>query len=109
MIKSNNNQNILIYMNKERLSFDSFIRESIFETNPFLLEDNKIRIIEYASFFGCMEIIKFIINIEKIEPISSMWNFSIHSENSELIHYLEDNKILPEDMKHETTLKESIK
>ena len=75
----------------------------------FLLNQNKIKIIEYATFFGSMEIINFIIKNEEINPISSMWEYSIHSENNELIHYLQDNEIIPRDTKHETTLKESIK
>ena len=33
----------------------------------------------------------------------------IHSENSELILYLQDNEIIPRDSKHEKTLEELIK
>ena len=74
-----------------------------------LLEHANIKIIEYSSFFGCMEIINFLIIEEKINLIPSMWEYCIHSENSELIHYHEDNRILPVDNRHEITLKESIK
>ena len=108
LIRKHKTKEFIIYMNRKGLSFDSFIDKSIFETNPFLLKIGDIKIIENASFFGSMEIINFLIS-EKVNLLPSMWKYSIHSENSELIHYLEDNQILPTDNKHKITLNESIK
>ena len=98
-----------VYINRHNLSFDSTIEESIFETNPLLMNKKNIELIEYASFFGSNEIIKYIEINGEVELTSSIWRFAIHSENAELIKYLEDKQISPPFDNYETILLESIK
>lgn len=40
---------------------------------------------------------------------SSLWPFAIHGKNSEIIHFLEERKIEPENQSYKECLKESIK
>ena len=39
----------------------------------------------------------------------SLWLYSIHGNNPEMIHFLEENKVIPKDKSYEECLKESIK
>lgn len=39
------------YNNRNKLSFNSYIPKSIFETNSFLIDKDRIKLIEYAAFF----------------------------------------------------------
>lgn len=39
-----------VYVSRKNISFDSNTDLSIFETNPFLLKKNNIKLIEYAAF-----------------------------------------------------------
>ena len=47
-------------------------------------------------------------HINGIELPSSMWIYSVYSNNAELITYLEENNVLPEDGNYESILEESI-
>ena len=61
----------------------SQISNSIFETNLFLIE-NIPTIIEYASFFGSIQIFQYLkYNNIKLEP--SLWLCAIHGKNAEII------------------------
>ena len=63
--------------------------------------------IEYASFYGSMDIIRFMRVNGNVELTSNMWIYAIHSRNAELIKYLEDNHVSPPDNKYERILEES--
>lgn len=85
------------------------IKKSIFETNSFLLNLNEEPyLIEYAAFFGSIQIFKYLrINNAEIRPI--IWLYAIHSNNAELIHFLEDIHINPPDNSYSVVLAEAIK
>lgn len=108
LIRKEQTKEFIAYMSKNKLSFDSAINESIFETNPLLLNEKETKIIEYAAFFGSNEIIKYLVN-NRTELRSNIWKYGIHSKDLDFIHYLENNHILPPDNKFESILKESIK
>lgn len=55
-------------------------------------EKKSISIIEYASFFGSIQIFQYLI-MNKVELKPSLWLYAIHSQNAELISLLEENKI----------------
>ncbi len=97
------------YINQNKLSFDGYIPKSIFETNPFLIDKDRIKLIEYAAFFGSNDIIKYIQINGKVKLASNIWCYSIHSRSSELINDLENNHVLPPFNRYETILEESIK
>ena len=108
LIRSDNIKEFANYVTKNDISLNSYIQESIFETNPLLFRRNNVKIIEYASFFGSFEIIKYLVS-KNVELTSSMWLFHIHSENGELTRYLIEKNILPRKKKFNRILKESIK
>ena len=98
----------IVYMYKEGLPFDSVIKKSIFETNPYLFDNKDVTVMEYASFFGSLEIINFLI-MRGVEQLPSIWIYSVHSENSQLIQFLENRKSFPQDNSYKEILEESIK
>lgn len=106
-IRKNNADEFSAYVKKVNLSYSMQTHSSIFETNSFLFKRNPT-LIEYAAFVGSTNIFKFLIeNGIKLNP--SIWLYAIHSNNLEIIHILEDNKIPPEDGMFMDCLLESIK
>ena len=108
LIRNNEIQEFIRFTEQRNLSLEICIKKSIFETNRLLTDKSGIKLIEYASFYGSNDIIKY---IEKkgVELTSSMWIYGIHSCNAELIRYLEDNHVSPPDNDYERILEESIK
>ncbi|KAK8883525.1 hypothetical protein M9Y10_042617 [Tritrichomonas musculus] len=100
-------EQFIIYINLNNVPLNSKIGKSHFETNSFLTDKNPT-LIEYAAFFGSIQIFKFL-QMEKVELTGSLWIYAIHSDNAELIHILEENKIEPEDNTYKTCIIESIK
>ena len=94
-------------VNQENINLNSLIPESIFETNPFLV-DKRPTLIEYAAFFGSIQIIQYMA-LNNVKLTSSLWIYSIHSNNPELINYLESNDVKPPNNSYEECLIESIK
>ncbi|KAK8840889.1 hypothetical protein M9Y10_027720 [Tritrichomonas musculus] len=109
LIRTNQVKEFGVYVNRNNISLESYIKKSIFETNPLLIDESKIRLIEYASFFGSIDIVRYMQINGNIELTSSMWIYAIHSRNAELIRYLEDSHVTPPEDDYETILKESIK
>ena len=99
LIREDSIKNFIIYFNKNCISPNAIINPSIYETNSFLLENqiqsNKdITLIEYAAFFGSIQIFTFLKNMNaNLTP--SLWFYVIHSKNAELIHLLEELHIEP--------------
>ena len=84
-------EEFISYVNKINISFESTIKPSIFETNSFLI-DKKPTLIEYAAFFGSIQIFNFL-KIHEVELKPSLWIYAIHSNNAEIISILESNNI----------------
>ena len=92
---------------KSKISLTSKIMPSIFETNSFLLQ-NKPTLIEYAAFFGSLNVFKYLLmNGVKLTP--SIWVYAIHGNNFELLHILEEKCPLSNEKVSEQCLVESIK
>ncbi|KAK8841342.1 hypothetical protein M9Y10_026956 [Tritrichomonas musculus] len=108
IIRLNKIDEIVIFANKTNLHLDACIKQSIFETNYFLVFGHGVKLIEYASFFGSIDIIKYI-QMKEYELTPNMWSYSIHSRNAELIKYLEDNHVSPPKDNYDVILKEAIK
>ena len=104
-------EEFIIYVNKNCISVNSTINPSIYETNNFLLKQSKITLIEYAAFFGSIQIFDYLRN-NGAKLDSSLWLYAIHGQNPEIINFLEENKILQsnnEQKLFEQIFKESIK
>ena len=110
-------QDFVIHFNKNCISSNATINPSIYETNSFLLEKqnqlNKcLNLIEYAAFFGSIQIFTFLKN-ENADLTSSLWLYAIHGKNADLIHLLEELHVEPtnesDEELYEKCFQESIK
>ena len=88
MIRNDSVEEFIKYVNKNSINLSSQIEFSIFENNSFLINKNPT-IIQYAAFFGSIQIIQYL-RLNGIELSSSLWFYAIHSNNAELIHLLEE-------------------
>ena len=81
----------ITYINQANISLETTIKNSIYETNSFLCHKT-VTLLEYATFFGSIQIFKYLLfNGCILRP--SLWLFALHSNNAEIIHILEENKI----------------
>ncbi|KAK8839185.1 hypothetical protein M9Y10_032113 [Tritrichomonas musculus] len=64
------------------------IEPSIFETNP-LLANKDVSMIEYAAFYGSIQIFKYLLQ-KNTELDQSLILYAIHSGNCEIIHLIEE-------------------
>ena len=95
LIRQDLAKEFISFTNQGNISLSSKIQPSIFETNLFLMQKTPT-LIEYASFFGSKEIIQYI-HRSDITLTTSMWLFTVHSDDAELIHFLEENEVVPDD------------
>ena len=107
------------------ISLNAKIQPSIYETNSFLLKkpkksnqiqffsrndqkDEGFSLIEYAVFFGSIQIFNYL-RLEGVELTPSMWLLAIHGQNAEMIHFIEDNHVELKDKSYKQVFYESIK
>ncbi|KAK8849939.1 hypothetical protein M9Y10_018530 [Tritrichomonas musculus] len=107
LIREDSIQDFIIFINKTNYPLNSHIKTSIFETNSFLLKKEPT-IVEYAAFFGSIQILNYLF-LKNVSFSPSLWLYGIHSNNPELIGFLEEKCIKPKDETYEECLKESIK
>ena len=86
-IRNDSVEDFISYVNYNNYSLINNINKSIFETNEFLI-DKTPSLIEYAVFFGSIQIFRYLI-FNKVEMTPSLWLYTIHSRNPEIIHLLE--------------------
>ena len=95
LIRNDSLDDFISHVTNSNLSIESEIQPSFFETNSFLLKQKKTTLIEYAAFFGSIQIFQYLL-LNKVEPTASLMQYAIHSKNGELIHLLEEKvKINP--------------
>ena len=92
LIRNDSIVDFIIYMNQANISTNAVISTSIFETNSFLLKNKNTTLIEYAAFYGSIQIFQYLQN-NNAELTPSLWLYAIHSKNEELFFILEENKI----------------
>ena len=110
LIRNDSIDDFVSYMNRTNHSISGSIEASIYETNNFLLKQKTQTLIEYASFFGSIRIFNYL-KSKGVKLTTSLWRYSIHGQNLELIQILEQNHIDPKDEDEEFIdyLKEAIK
>lgn len=106
LIREDSIKDFIVYLNRNSIPLDAKINLSIYETNDLILS-KQVELIEYAAFYGSIQIINFLKN-EGIELKPSLWQYSIHGKNSEIINLLDDSKVNP-DILFKGCLDESIK
>lgn len=107
LIREDSVKEFIVYTNKNNVLLSSEIKESIFETNPFILQ-NGATLIEYAAFFGSIQIFNYL-RMNSVILTPKLWLYAIHGNNPEIIHILEDNHIIPNDETYIQCFQESIK
>ncbi|KAK8843299.1 hypothetical protein M9Y10_025154 [Tritrichomonas musculus] len=91
LIRSDSIEEFVSYVNRTNLSLSVKIDSSIYETNSFLI-GKEPKLIEYAAFFGSIQIIQYL-KYNNVPLTSSLWLYAVHSNSAELIHFLEENNI----------------
>ena len=91
LIQNDSAVDFISYIEKNNISLLSTIPSSIYETNLFLFNKNPT-LIEYSAFYGSIQIFKYLYN-KKVEIKNSIWPYSIHGKNADIIHFLEEKKI----------------
>ena len=91
LIRNDSVEEFIQYTNQTNIQLSTVIQPSIYETNLFL-NKNKANLIEYAAFYGSIQIFQYLL-LNGAELTSSLWLYSIHSNCADMIHLLEENKI----------------
>lgn len=94
------------YVTQSNISLYSSIQHSIFETNPFLIENN-CPLIEYAAFFGATQIFQYL-RLREIKMRNKIFFYAIHSNDADMIHAIEEGGMKITDNKYEMLFKEAI-
>ena len=106
MIRKDLIDEFISFVNQNNLSLNSYIKQSIFETNIFLLNSFQT-LISYAAFFGSTQIFRYLYkNKANITP--NIWIPAIHSDNAELISEIEEIYNDMDEMSYRMTIQESI-
>ena len=92
LIRNDSVEEFIIYVNKNIINLSMQIYSSIFEVN-FNFNECK-SLIGYAAFFGSIQIFRYLMH-NGVALTQSLWIDAIHGKNAELIHLLEENKVLP--------------
>ena len=107
LIREDDLNAFIYYINTNDIPFSSKINKSIYETNQYLAFQQPT-LIEYAAFFGSIQIFKYLI-LNKVKIDKSLCLYAIHSKNSEIIHILEDKCLNIIEQNYESLIIESIK
>ncbi|KAK8871417.1 hypothetical protein M9Y10_007143 [Tritrichomonas musculus] len=108
MIRNDSINEFITFTSRSNYRLSSKIPESNFETNPFLLKQENTTLIEYAAFFGSIQVFNYL-KMNKVPLKPSLWIYAIHSNNPDMIHLLDQNKVRPLNDKFDECLKEAIK
>ena len=96
-----------VFALKSDLSFNTTVIPSVYETNSLLIK-NQPTLLEYAAFYGSIQIFKYLIeNNAQLTPL--LWIYAVHGQNLEIIHLLEEKNIVPKDSSFTECFIESIK
>ena len=82
-------KDFIIYINQNNIPLDDKIPNSFYETNICCIK-KKLSLIEYAAFYGSIQIFKHL-QLNQAKLTDSLIILAIHSENAELINLLEEN------------------
>ncbi|KAK8836284.1 hypothetical protein M9Y10_039919 [Tritrichomonas musculus] len=89
LIRDDSIDEFIAFFHRKNLVLNSKIKPSIFETNDFL-KDKSPTLIEYAAFYGSIQIFDYLC-LNKIEFKKSVMIYAIHGRNYDMIHSIEGN------------------
>ena len=91
IIRKDSLKEFITYVNQNNFSLKAKIKPSIFETNLMLLQSENITLIEYAAFYGAIQIFQYL-KQNNIQFTSNLLSFAIHGCNSEIINLVENEQ-----------------
>ena len=107
LIRKDNVDEFVDFVEKNNIQLHKPITHSIFETNLFLLKNQYVALIEYAAFFGSINIFRYLCK-KKVIITQQLYVYAIHSNSIKIIEEIE--KVLPKNkMSSMKILEESIK
>ena len=106
LIRKDSVEEFISYVNKSNINLESTIDKSVYETNHYFLKNMNINLIDYAAFFGSIQIFKYLL-LNKVKLTKSLIFSAIHGNNAEIIQILENSQIQQSSI--EKILIESIK
>ena len=89
LIRNDDIDKFISYVKQNRIYVDSKIKKSIYETNSFLIR-KEVTLIEYASFFGSIQIFKYLF-LNKAEITNLVGVYSMHGNHPEIIEIIKEN------------------
>ena len=95
LMRDDNIDEFISYVNQNCINLTSFIESSIFETNPSLLKE-KISLFNYSAFFGSIQIFKYLFSNGNALSLKE-WPFIIHGQHPEMIQIFFDKYALYND------------
>lgn len=95
------------YSKSYPLALSMPIKLSIFETHSLII-NKQLSLFEYTAFCGSFQIFNYLYK-NQVEMTPSLWIYSIHGGNLDIIHLIEQSKITPNNDSYEDCLTESIK
>ncbi|KAK8838677.1 hypothetical protein M9Y10_032714 [Tritrichomonas musculus] len=90
LIQKDSVVDFITYIEKTKISPNSTVQPSIYETNLFLIDKNPT-LIEYSAFYGSIQIFKYLYQ-KNLELDHSIWLYAIHGKNAEIIRFLEEHE-----------------
>lgn len=106
IIRNDSINDFTSHVTQNKLSLYSTIEHSIFETSPLLVKGEPT-LLDYAAFYGSIQIFNFLKDNSKITADS--WIYGIHGQNLEIIQSFESHHIRPRDVTYTNCLRESFK
>ena len=88
LIRQDSIEKFVTFLNENNVSISDTIQPSQYETNPFLI-GKKITFIEYAAFFGSVQIFQYL-HSNQVKLNDFLWIYAVHSNKLELIHLIEN-------------------
>lgn len=107
LIRDDNIDEFISFIKLNNINLSTTIKSSIYETNSFLIDKNPT-LIEYSSFFGSIQIFRYLYQ-NKVVLTSSLWLYSMHGQSQEIINILNENMIISQDKQLYDIVNESIK
>lgn len=107
IIREDNLRDFILYHNEKNLYLNKSFIFSIFETNSFLIS-KVLRIVEYATFHGSLNIVKYLYN-QKVKFDPFLLELAVYRGNIKLIHFLEEVFVVNEKETYKKMLNIAIK
>lgn len=93
VVRNDSINDFITYSGQMNIDGQKFtIERSLFETNLYLEKTYFPTIINYAAFYGSIQIIKYLLT-KGLNLSSNTWFYAVHGRNYEIIHLLEEKNI----------------